>query len=114
MERTLTKQSGAVHLEYEKSSSEHSGRCTEFLKCGRATQVGTAAVWNLGRPKSFLSYRVRRFNPAERPAQDFANAMKLIVRCWECLNKFHRMAAIGVADVVFGMYVRFHLRHSGR
>jgi hypothetical protein len=60
-----------------------------------------------------LFNRVRRGHPAERPAQNFTNAVKLIVGCREGFKKIHRVTAVGVADVVFGMYVRFHPRHSG-
>lgn len=90
----------------------HSDRCFEFLKCVRAKQVGPDAVENHGSPESFLFNSVRLGHPAERSAQHFTNTVKLIVGCREGFKEVHRMPAVGVADVIFGMYVCFHPGHS--
>ena len=85
--------------------------CAELFEGGRAEQVGPDAIQHHGSPESFLLNGVGFCHPAKRPAQNFTNAVKLIFRRREGFKEIDRMAAVGVANVVFGVRMRFHFRH---
>ena len=77
-------------------------RRSEILKSLRAEKVCADAIKDHGSPQSFLLNGICFGHPAEGATQDFADAFKLILRGREGFKEIDRMAAVGVADVVFG------------
>jgi len=57
--------------------------------------------------------RVGFRDPPERAAQDFTDALKLVFGSRKRFENVNRMAAVGMANIIFKEYLRFHPRHSG-
>jgi hypothetical protein len=101
-----------VGNEFVHDSLRSAGSRAELFEGGRAEKVGPDAIQNHGSPEPFLFHRVGLGHPAERPTQNFTDALKLILRSRKGFKKIDRVAAVGVANVVFGKdRDRFHPRH---
>ncbi len=91
----------------------HANSCPKLLKGSCTQQISPDAIEDNRSAESLLLNRCGLRDPAECSAQDFTDTLKLIFRRWKRFKDVNRMAAVGMADIIFEEHLRFHPRHNG-
>ncbi|OJV06368.1 MAG: hypothetical protein BGO12_03540 [Verrucomicrobia bacterium 61-8] len=91
-----------VRYQFVHDSLRSAGCRAKLFEGGRTKKISPHAIQDDGGAESFLLNGICLGHPAESSAQNFTDALQVVFRCRKRFKEIDRMAAVGVADVVFG------------